>query len=160
MGRAHQEKGQKTGGRLREPAVPQLLCAWPWGPGDPEAVAQANCMLPCRLCVCPPSPTTWLSATEKAAVSLLESGGRGHVWEQVGTSGGGGGAGSREAGVKRSVLRAPAAWGVAFPYSSLSLSLSYLIAKGSCPLWSRLPTWKAPEASLCTLSSEPQLPLA
>lgn len=63
-------------------------------------------------------------------------------------------------GVKHSVLRAPAAWGAAFPYSSLSLSLSYPIAKGSCPLWSRLPTWKAPEASLCTLSSEPQLPLA
>ena len=124
MGRAHQEKGQKTGGRLWEPAVPQLLCAWPRGPGDPEAVAQANCMLPRRLCVCPPSPATWLSATEKAAVSLLESGGRGHVWGQVGTSGGGGGAGSGEAGGETLSPQGPCSLGSGFPlFLPLSVSL-------------------------------------
>lgn len=163
MGRAHQEKGRETGGQLREPAVPQLLCALPGGPGDPEAVAQANCMLPHRLCVCPPSPVTWLSATEKAAVSLLAAGGRRHVWGQVGTSGRGRGGRAQvpgKQGVKHSVPRAPAAWGAAFPYSSLSPSLSCPIAKGSCPPWSRLPTWKAPEDSLCSLSSESQLSLA
>ena len=31
----------------------------------------------------PPTPATWLPATEKASVSFLVSGGWGHVWGQV-----------------------------------------------------------------------------
>ena len=51
VGRGHQEKGHKKGGRFREPAVSQLLCALPRGPRAPELQPQANCMLPRRLCV-------------------------------------------------------------------------------------------------------------
>lgn len=115
------------GGQLREPAVPQLLWALPGGPGDPEAVAQANCMLPHRLCVCPPSPVTWLSATEKAAVSLLAAGGRRHVWGQVGTSGwgrGGRSTGSGEAGGETLSPQGPCGLGNGFPlFLPLSVSL-------------------------------------
>lgn len=52
------------------------------GPGDHEAVDQANCMFQPG-CVSPPTPATWLLATEKASVSFRVSGGRGHVWGQV-----------------------------------------------------------------------------
>lgn len=62
--------------------VSAAVCFAP-GPGNQKAVDQANCMLqPGCVCHLPP-PATWLSATEKASVSFLVSGGKGHVWGQV-----------------------------------------------------------------------------
>ena len=92
------------------------------GPGDQEAVAQANCMLPPRLHHFPP-PTTWLSATEKATVSFLVSGGRGHMWGQVYHLAGGSRF-QRSRGLNALSPRGPTSLGNSFPLFLPSLPLS------------------------------------
>lgn len=74
--------GTEESTRLRDAVVPQLLrCAL--GP----ALGTRSLLMRPTVCagqaVTPPTPTTWLPATEKASVSFLASGGRGHVWGQV-----------------------------------------------------------------------------
>lgn len=56
------------------------LCPRPWGPGGHSS---SQLPAPAKLCVSPPTPATWLSAADKASVSLLVSGDKGHVWGQV-----------------------------------------------------------------------------
>lgn len=53
------------------------------GPGDPEAADQASCVFRPGCVWVTSHPATWLSAAEKASVTCLVSGGRGHVWGQV-----------------------------------------------------------------------------
>lgn len=114
VGPSREGSEDRTG--LREAVVPQLLCrALGPGPGDQEAVGEANCMFPPGRVTS--HPATWLPATEKASVSFLVSGGRGHVWGQVyHLAGGGRSQGSR--GLNAHSLRAPA---------SLENSFSFLL---------------------------------
>lgn len=67
----------------RGPAVFQLLRTSPRALGTPRLRIRPAACPDQAVCGSPPSPATWLSATEKASVICLVSGGRGHVWGQV-----------------------------------------------------------------------------
>lgn len=82
----------------------------------------------------PPILATWLLATEKASVSFLVSGGRGHVWGQVYHLAGGGGHGFQGSrGLNAHALRGPSSLENSFSFfpPALCVSLSCSAAEES-----------------------------